>query len=170
MSDQKARVLEILEKISPFPIQKRRNITEDKQGYNKGVVLGKVYSWKMTKDGRQGIITGRRTETPKYKGLFEEASKLMTEYDPKFIFSSIQINDNHKASKHKDSNNVGCSYIIGLGDYTGGEVRVYTADETSYVDIDIKDKFTSFDGSTLPHETLDFKGTRFTLVFYNVVK
>tara|TARA_E500000305_G_scaffold111886_2_gene128772 strand:+ start:4676 stop:5182 length:507 start_codon:yes stop_codon:yes gene_type:complete len=165
---QKEKVLEILKKVSPLPQQGRNNITADNKGLNRGVVLGKVYSWKKTNDGRQGIITGRSTEKPKYKELFAEASKMMTQHNPNFKFTSIQINENQKTSKHKDGYNVGKSYIIGLGDYTGGEVRVYTSDGKSHKDINIKNKWVSFNGSELEHETLPFKGDRYTLVYYSV--
>jgi len=170
MSGQKAKVLELLKSVSPLPNQGRNNITSDKKGLNKGVVLGKVYSWTKTKDGRQGIITGRQTEKPKYKELFQEASKLMKQHNPNFKFSSVQINENQKTSKHKDGNNVGQSYIIGLGDYTGGDVRLYSPDGKTFKDINIKNRWIKFNGSELEHETTAFKGTRYTLVFYNIVK
>tara|TARA_R110002050_G_scaffold222601_1_gene358402 strand:+ start:1070 stop:1582 length:513 start_codon:yes stop_codon:yes gene_type:complete len=170
MSGQKAKVLELLKAVSPLPKQGRNNITSDKKGFNKGVVLGKVNSWKTTNDGRKGIITGRQTEKPKYKELFQEASKLMKQHNPNFKFSSVQINENQKTSKHKDGNNVGQSYIIGLGDYTGGDVRLYSPDGKTSKDINIKNRWAKFDGSQLEHETTPFKGTRYTLVFYNVVK
>jgi len=165
---QKDKVLDILKKIGQLPQQGRNNITADKKGLNRGIVLGKVYSWKKTNDGRQGIITGRSTEKPKYKELFEEASKLMKQHNPNFKFTSIQVNDNHKSSRHKDGNNVGKSYIIALGDYTGGELRLYNPDGKGYKDINIKGRFATFNGSELEHETLPFKGTRYSLVYYSV--
>ena len=167
---QKEKVLELLKKVSPLPKQGRNNITADKKGENKGVVLGKVRDFLGHGKGNKAgdIVTARLTNTPKYNPLFEEASKLMKQHNPGFKFTSIQINENQKTSKHKDGYNVGKSYIIGLGDYTGGEVRVYTKDGKSYKDINIKNRWATFNGSELEHETLPFKGTRFTLVFYNV--
>tara|TARA_A100001201_G_scaffold142457_1_gene140727 strand:- start:4968 stop:5480 length:513 start_codon:yes stop_codon:yes gene_type:complete len=167
---QKQKVLDILKEVSPLPKQGRNNITADNQGKNKGVVLGKVRDFLgRGKDSKAGdIVTARLTETPKYKPLFEEASKLMKQHNPNFKFTSIQINENQKTSKHKDGYNVGKSYIIGLGDYTGGEVRLYTKDGKSHKDINIKNRWATFDGSELEHETLPFKGQRFTLVYYSV--
>ena len=157
---QKDKVLEILKNVSPLPKQGRNNITADNKGNNRGVVLGKVRDFLgRGKDSKAGdIVTARLTNTPKYKPLFEEASKLMRQHNPNFKFTSIQINENQKTSKHKD----------GLGDYTGGEVRLYTKDGKSYKDINIKNRWATFNGSELEHETLPFKGDRYTLVYYSV--
>ena len=43
----------------------------------------------------------------------------------------MTVNKNQKASSHTDINNVGESYIIGLGDYTGGEL-VFTDKNSPY--------------------------------------
>jgi len=167
---QKEKVFDILKKIGQLPKQGRNNITADKQGKNRGVVLGKVRDFLGTgKDNKPGdIINARLTNTPKYKELFEEASKLMKKHNPNFKFTSVQINDNHKSSRHKDGKNVGKSYIIGLGDYTGGAVRLYNPDGKGYKDVNIKNRFATFNGSELEHETLPFTGTRYSLVFYSV--
>lgn len=175
---QKDKVFKLLELIKPFPKQDRDNIVSKPKGKtdqeffarNQGLVLGKINSWSKTKDGRSGIINSKKTDTPKYKELFEEASKLMKQHNPSFKFSSIQINKDQKTIKHKDGRNVGKSYIIGLGDYTGGEVRLYNPDGKGYKDINIKNRWATFNGSELEHETTPFKGTRYSLVFYNIVK
>ena len=92
----------------------------------------------------------------------------MKQHNPDFRFTSIQINDNHKSSRHKDGKNVGKSYIIALGNYTGGELRLYNPDGKGYKDINIKGRFATFNGSELEHETLAFTGTRYSLVYYSV--
>ena len=35
-----------------------------------------------------------------------------------------QVNKNYETALHVDGNNMGPSYIVGLGDYDGGQVRV----------------------------------------------
>ena len=64
-------------------------------------------------------------------------------------------NDNNST----DTNNIGLSYIIGLGDYENGEL--------SYGDdvVDIKRKFLKFDGDC-PHHPLPHVGDRFSIVYY----
>ena len=147
---QKQKVLELLKKIQPFPKQDRDNIVNIPKG-------------------KTGVVDSKKTNTPKYKELFEEASKLMKSHNPNFKFTSIQFNKNQKTKKHKDGNNVGKSYIIGLGDYTGGDVRLYTKDGDKFKDINIKNRWATFNGSELEHETTPFKGERYTLVFYSVL-
>ena len=67
--------------------------------------------------------------------------------------------------KHIDGRNVGDSYIIALGDYSGGELIVYDEnDKPTY--IDINHKFYKFNGSKYYHEVADFIGDRISLVFY----
>ena len=64
-------------------------------------------------------------------------------------------------------NNVGESYIIGLGDYSGGELIVYDSNDNPKY-IDINHKFYKFNGSEFYHEVSDFIGTRITLVFFKL--
>ena len=178
---QKEKVLELLKNIQPFPTQDRDNIVNIPKGKteatfranNQGFILGKVKDFGTKREdqvikGKDNIITAKRTNTPKYKELFVEASKLMKSHNPNFKFTSIQFNKNQKTKKHKDGNNVGKTYIIGLGDYSGGDVRLYAPDGKSYKDINIKNRWATFDGSELEHETTPFKGDRYSLVFYNV--
>jgi len=173
---QKDKVLELLQQINPFPKQDRDNIVNIPKGKteqtyyanNSGFVLGKVRTWAPTKEGKTGVIDSKKSNTPKYKELFQEASKLMRLHNPNFKFTSIQFNKNQKTKKHTDSKNVGKSYIIGLGDYNGGDVRLYTKKGDSYRDIDIKNRFATFNGSELEHETRPFTGERYTLVFYSI--
>ena len=49
--------------------------------------------------------------------------------NPEFKFTSIQYNKNHRAAKHRDAKNTGISYIVGLGDYTGGELTIFDENE-----------------------------------------
>jgi len=75
-------------------------------------------------------------------------------------FKSICINKNTIAEPHKDRNNKGVSCIVGLGDYTGGEL-VYG--ETK---VNIHKNPIHFDGSKIEHYSLPFDGTRYTLIFF----
>ena len=43
---------------------------------------------------------------------------------PEFMFTSITLNKNFAAKKHRDSNNLGDSRLIALGDFTGGNLLV----------------------------------------------
>jgi hypothetical protein len=82
---------------------------------------------------------------------------------------ALQYNWNQKSAKHKDKNNVGESYIIALGDYEGGRLKVWHNDNEEPEYVDIKNKFFKFNGAKLYHETEDFTGTRLSLVFFNLL-
>ena len=94
---------------------------------------------------------------PLYKMLMDYAKKNVT-----VPFTSIQVNDNVVCAKHKDKGNVGLSYIVAFGDYTGGELNV---EGTLY---DIRYKPLLFDGSKMLHGTQPYTGSRFSIVFFTI--
>lgn len=151
-----------------FPLQERKNVLRGQKSYQ-GFVLGLVTSWAHN-GGANGKekIPSQKTKLEKYKNIFLLSKKMLNQYDPSFKFTSIQFNKNHRAAKHLDSKNVGVSYIIGLGDYTGGNLMVYDEKGSKYKSINIKNKFYKFNGSIYPHETEPFQGTRYTLVYYSI--
>jgi len=158
-------ILESLKNLD-YPKQYRGNVGEAYTGF----VLGLVNSWagKGEKAGHKQLQS-RRSEMKKYEKVHQEAIELMKEYDPNFVFTTIQFNKNKKMPKHIDGKNMGESYIIGLGDYKRGGLYVYEhgelADPVLY---DIQNTFYKFNGSELYHETEDFTGDRYTLVFYKI--
>ena len=86
--------------------------------------------WKGINAGYRKMLS-MKTREPKYKKLFRESKKLMRLKDPKFKFTSIQYNKNHRAARHRDAKNTGISYIVGLGNYTGGELTIFDENEKS---------------------------------------
>ena len=79
---------------------------------------------------------------------------------PKFKFTSIQVNKNYLSALHVDGNNLGPSKIVGVGRYKDGGLW------TMKGALDCKHKWESFDGN-MPHATLPYKGTRYTLIFFS---
>lgn len=110
----------------------------------------------------------RKTKIPRYFKLYTQAKELMHTQDPGFKFTSIVINKNHMARLHKDKNNIGESYITALGDYNGGELRVWNKEQTAFTDHDIRNKWLLFNGTEHFHETLPFEGERYSIVYYTV--
>lgn len=173
VASQKKLVLSLLRELK-WPRTQRPNVLRkshveksEKTGYE-GFVLGIVTSWagKGEKSGYRKVLS-LKTHEPKYKKLFKETKKLMRLRDPKFKFTSIQFNKNHRTARHRDASNVGVSYIVGLGNYTGGDLIVFDENEENPVKHNIRNKFYSFNGSKYPHETSEYKGERYTLVFYS---
>eukprot|EP01051_Picozoa_sp_SAG22_P011060 SAG22_NODE_1036_length_5904_cov_4.908355_7_plen_84_part_00 len=64
------------------------------------------------------------------------------------------------------SHNKGHSYIIGLGNYTWGELVFTDKKSPHYGTHSIKNKWQKFTGDT-EHYVKPFKGTRYTLVYYH---
>lgn len=103
---------------------------------------------------------GLSANTKKNPELYEKLKELMKNHDPEFEFSTITVNRNFLCQPHKDKGNNGESYIIGFGDYTGGELNI---EGDKY---DIKYKFLKFDGGKKTHWVEPFEGNRYTAVFY----
>ena len=170
---QKTKLLEILRETN-FPLNhSRRNVMKKGQTTYEGFVLGRINLipyWAKKKGHKQELSV--RTKDPKFKPLYKNTRLLMDmhikEHDPKFKYTTIQYNRNHKCAKHKDGRNVGVSYIIGLGDYTGGELIVFDENDKNPKKHDIRNKFYSFNGSKHFHVTAPFQGERYTMVFFNV--
>lgn len=152
-SEIKDKVLEILEETKFPKCYSRKNI---KQGIE-AFVLGKV-------NYRGQSFLNYKTKGPskynkKFPLLYREIRKMMKIYDPDFKFTTIQLNKNILSPPHIDKNNVGLSYIIGLGDYTGGNLVIEGKE------YNIKNRFKKFDGR-LGHWVTPFQGSRYTLVFF----
>lgn len=138
-----------------FPICfSRKNISE------KGIrafVLGKV-------NYRGQKFLNYRTKGPsrynkKFNSLYKFLRYFIKKYKPFFNYTTIQLNKNVLSPPHIDKNNVGTSYIIALGDYSGGNLVIEGKE------INIKNKLYKFDG-TKAHWITPFTGTRYSLVFF----
>lgn len=169
----RTKLLEELAKVRIPKIQKgsmRHNgLRKGKYISQRGDVIGK------TKDGRTvnfgygqirhkgwGPFVHNRRFPALYGALCDYADALLP---ADFEYNTITLNHNVLAQKHKDIINVGESIIVGIGDYEGGKLRVFSND-TDYVAEDIKDRPIKFNGHTTFHETEEFSGTRYTMIFY----
>ncbi len=104
----------------------------------------------------------------KYPELHACCRKLIARHDPEFVYDCIQINKSYQMTWHVDRNNRSESIILGLGDYTGGELLV--KGEDGQVDsIDIRNRLVKFNGRML-HCNAPFTGTRYSLVFFRLRK
>ncbi len=163
----KDRMTEALDSID-FPLSSSRHNIMRGGVAKQGFVLGRVRTWGggLQYDPRQ-FRPSRKTTTNKYKGIWELGKKLMNTHDPNFKWTSIQFNKNNRTAKHKDANNVGESYMLGLGNYTGGDLLIFDEDGKNPKQVNTKG-WIKFNGSIYPHETMPFTGNRYTLVFYKV--
>jgi len=95
---------------------------------------------------------------------------LLLEYgkaNVKIPFTSITVNQNYKADAHRDKGNVGQSYLVGFGDYTGGELEIHEGVQTGLHDI--RQPMIA-DFTRVLHSVKDFQGSRYSLVYYTCKK
>tara|TARA_Y100000593_G_C4283750_1_gene324202 strand:- start:699 stop:1199 length:501 start_codon:yes stop_codon:yes gene_type:complete len=151
-----------------YPRNINRPNVAKKEDWYKGMAMGLVRSRPCNAKNGNLINLSCNLKKKKYNELFNITNDFMKTHHPDKEYTTIQYNQNHKCLKHKDGRNVGESYIIGFGDYEGGELIVYDKDGNNPVKHDIKHKFFKFNGALYPHETADFTGERITLVFFNV--
>ena len=114
---------------------------------------------------------GEFISNKKYPELF----KLLVDFGnlvvPKdWTYETITLNEGVKAKKHKDSKNSGDSIIIGIGAFTGGDIRVWDADDKHPKVYNLHDQPLMFNGATHYHQTMPFKGERYTMIFYKQKK
>jgi hypothetical protein len=123
----------------------------------------------------RSFIFGRNMKDPsaalswwstQYPHIYQELQRLMQKYNPTFSYTHITLNKNLHCKRHTDGGNAGPSYIIGLGNYTGGSLQIESADGAKMQQQDLHSTFVLFNGKTQPHETLPFTGDRYTLVYY----
>ena len=93
-----------------------------------------------------------------YKLLLDFAAKHVT-----IPFTSITLNQNYKAAAHKDKGNVGDSFLVSFGDYTGGTLEVLEGPLKGSHDVRTP-LITDF--SKVLHQVNSWEGDRYSLVFY----
>jgi hypothetical protein len=143
-------ILNLLKNVKFTKSSRRKNINKNVSPFS--MIMG-YRQWFTDK--------GLSVASKKYPILYDKLKQLMINYDPDFEFTTITLNKNFKCEPHKDSKNIGISYIIGIGDYVGGELNVENEK------IDIKNKFYKFNGSEKTHFVESWSGgDRYTLVFY----
>ena len=97
--------------------------------------------------------------------------KLLLDFGKQYVdisFNSVQVNQNYKAEKHRDKNNVGDSFIVAFGDYTGGRLLIHEGDLSGTHNIQYNPIRGDFSKNL--HSVEDFNGERFSLVYFTFAK
>ena len=127
---------------------------------------------------------GVSAATSKYACLVRQLVAIAVAGVPGFQFTSICLNHAFACRPHIDKNNVGPSYIVSVGEHSGGELWVedgigpasFVLGETLSAAYpsggtfrgsthDIHQKWTAYDGRRM-HYTLPFSGERYSFVFF----
>jgi len=120
------------------------------------------------------------TPTKRYSNFVKLITQWLCDRIPEevntFKFTSLNLNCNYAAKRHRDGNNFGPSFIKGFGTYTGGKLAVFPEDDRGRSDlsklpmsdrmsVDISVNLAMFNGNSA-HEVDDFKGNRFSVVYF----
>lgn len=162
---EKAKVdlLEVLRRSTIPPIPKPVTASNTNRG-NKLGTKGKTLTLGFG-DTRHGIKQFKLNK--KYPELLRALITFGNAIVPKgFEYNAITVNEGVKAKKHIDSKNGGVSYIIGIGDFRGGDIRVWDKDGKNPKEYDLNGKPVGFNGGLLFHQTADFVGERYTIIYY----
>lgn len=117
-------------------------------------------------------VVNRRSLPPDWSRqnwLRPKLFKLLKDFADLYVkipYTSITVNQNYQAAKHRDKGNVGNSLLVAFGNYTGGELEILEGDFQGKHDIRHKPIITDF--SKAYHQVLPFQGERFSLVFYTI--
>eukprot|EP00931_Biecheleriopsis_adriatica_P010486 TRINITY_DN11155_c0_g1_i1.p1 TRINITY_DN11155_c0_g1~~TRINITY_DN11155_c0_g1_i1.p1 ORF type:complete len:371 (-),score=51.23 TRINITY_DN11155_c0_g1_i1:22-1134(-) len=161
-SPSRQLILQALEDIE-MPQSKRGNVRQrGDTGDIRGMCLGMTESW------FHGPLPSRNTrERPNLARLLCAFARHEL---PSFRFTSIQVNKDYAAELHVDKYDAGDSRIIGLGDYTGGQLWVDDGGHGGRGRVaNLHGRWLGFDGN-LPHKVLPFKGRRYTLVYFSKIR
>jgi hypothetical protein len=115
-------------------------------------------------------VVSRRSLAPDYSRMNWLRPKLfhhLLEFGKQYVdvsWNAITLNENYKASPHYDRNNVGNSYLVAFGDFTGGKLKIHEGDLSGCHDINCKPIKADF--SKILHSVEDFEGQRYSLVYY----
>jgi hypothetical protein len=164
----RARLLELLQKVRiPNIIRNRRDASGNVIGRQRENVIGTIgrtCNFGLVRSRRFGYINSRHTT--KWSDLHNALFKFGNHVCPAGMdVTSVTLNHNVKAKKHIDGFNVGDSVIVGVGTYEGGKLRVYEND--NFTAFDICDRPLMFNGAKYAHETEDFTGDRYTIIYYS---
>jgi hypothetical protein len=159
----KATLLDVLERSTVPKIPKPAPTAHSNRGTKLGTI-GRTITFGYG-DTRRGIkeYASNARHPELLKALIDFGNCIV----PKgWDYNGITLNHGVKAKKHKDSKNLGVSYIIGIGDFTGGKIKVWDKDDKHPVEMDLHDKPVGFNGGLLFHQTTPFKGNRYTIIYY----
>lgn len=122
-------------------------------------------------------VVNRRSLAPDYSRqnwLRPYLYKLLLDFAAKYVsipYTSITLNQNYKAKPHKDKGNIGNSFLVSFGNFTGGNLKIYGGEVGTSLStsVDVRTPLIT-DFSKVFHEVEEFQGDRYSLVFYTLDK
>jgi hypothetical protein len=161
-------VLNELEGLKPFPTKNpikdktRMNVVGGKKDAEGKVIQAFTLGLTRAYD-KPNLVPSVNNRNPKFQRLHLLLKKLIKEKDPSYKYTTIQINKNVETDFHEDKNNIGKSYCLSLGNFTGGALELKT--EKGIVPLNTKNRMVFYNGN-IEHRTGKFKGTRYAIIWF----
>ncbi len=105
--------------------------------------------------------------TYKKNVLYELAKKYIKENVPDFKYTTMCLNKNLVCQPHKDGYNEGNSYIVGIGDYDGGNLYI-KPDGEKEIKHNIRYNFLEFNGRNTHWNDDIKKGDKYSIVYFTL--
>ena len=109
-------------------------------------------------------MTKVKEENPDLKYYFQEFRDL---YFPDFEFDSVHLNKNYPTPPHTDGKNSSESFLVAMGDYSGGNTCLWNEETRQIEKYDARIEPLTFNGKDILHWVEPHIGDRYTLVFFN---
>ena len=156
----------LLEDITKFPSKDpykdktRKNVLQKKDQKIEAMVLGRVRAY-----DKKNLVNSSASNSGKYIELEKKLRELMKVHNPKFRYTSIQLNKSVETAWHFDKGNVGMSYLIAFGKFKGGGVVVKVRNNKEML-LNNDHKWLYFDGHNSEHKSAPSTGTRYAVIFF----
>lgn len=143
-------------------------IKEYLEAYNLGV---NKYRVKVGEGVSQclGIVSKRSlpSDLSRQSWLHPKLHHMLMGFGEKYVrqhidWTSIQVNCNYVCAPHKDTGNIGNSYIVAFGNFVAGEICIENAPYNIFL------RGLIFDGSKHLHWTKDWQGVRYSIVYHTL--
>lgn len=149
----------VFTKKDPYKDHTRKNVLQKKGQKIEAMVLGKVRAY-----DKKELVESTASKKVKFQEIEKKLRELVKIHNPNFRYTSIQVNKAVETAYHFDRGNVGLSYCIAFGDFTGGGVIVRTKKgEKLYKNYH---KWLYYDGHNIEHRTAPSKGTRYAVIYF----
>jgi hypothetical protein len=140
-----------------LPLIESKTIRINYARKNSGVGRTQVFGYGSRRVLGFGEFKNNETNRDLYKVLVKLGSMVVPPYIP---WTAIQVNHNYQTSEHVDGNNIGLSYSLSFGDFTGGELVIAGEPfQTRYKPI-------IFNGALHEHYNQPITGNRYSLVYF----
>lgn len=163
-------LLAVLQAWGSYDNKRRKNVRRK----DAKAVFSDTFGLVTSRGGSKPVLTGMSRKCP-------QVTRMMTLWlkgqNPKFPATSISLNVNYRAARHRDRFNAGPSAIRAIGRFKGGQLLYWKRDPRNCkvkklkrkdsTKLDLRERLHYFDG-TRAHEVCAFKGMRFSIVYFTV--